>query len=84
MVKPKVLVTDPGTVIGIGAPQVLFVVVRVTPVIIFVVVFVAQVRIGEHWSLVIRFKKATENCELSVIILKKRNLDMLHRRVSGR
>jgi hypothetical protein len=67
-----VLVTDPGTVIGIGAPQVLFAVVRVTPVIILAIVLVAHVRIGEHWSLVIRFEKATENYGISVIDLRAR------------
>jgi hypothetical protein len=69
-----VLVTDPGTVIGIGAPQVLFAVVRVTPVIVLVVGLVFHVGIGEHWFLVIRFEKATENYGISVIDLRARVL----------
>ena len=47
--------------IGIGAPQALFVVVRVTPVIVFAVWLVVHVRVGEHWSRVMRFMKPAAN-----------------------
>jgi hypothetical protein len=47
-VKPCVLVTDPGKVTGIGAAHVLFVVVRVTPVIFLAIGLIAHSRLVEH------------------------------------
>jgi hypothetical protein len=41
-------VTDPGKVTGIGAAHVLFVVVRVTPVIVLAIESIAHLRLGKH------------------------------------
>jgi len=54
-------VTEPGKVTGIGAAQVLLVVVRLTPVTVLVVGLVAHVSVGLHWSLVILFIKPAAN-----------------------
>jgi len=57
-VNPCVLVTELGKVTGTGAAQVLLVVVTVTPVIVFLVWLIIQVRVGKQWSFVILFMKA--------------------------
>ena len=60
VVKPWVLVTDPGTVTGIVAEQVLPLVLKVTPVIVFAVGFVLRVKTGVHASLAMRLAKDVE------------------------
>jgi hypothetical protein len=79
-----VLVTDPGKVIGIGAPQALFVVVMVTPVMVLAVGLIVHVRVGEHWSLVMRFMKPAANYALLVQNLEVERVCSLHHLVSGK
>jgi hypothetical protein len=61
VVKPCVLVTEPGTVTGIVVPQVLPFAVRVTAVIVLAVGFVVKVRTGLHRSLAMRLANEAEN-----------------------
>jgi hypothetical protein len=61
VVKLWVVLTEPGTVIGISALQVFPMVVRVTPVIVCFFGLVVQVSFGEHASLAIRLEKPVEN-----------------------
>lgn len=84
VVKPAVLVTEPGTVTGILAMHVLPVVVRVTPVIVFAVGSTFHVRLGLQLSLVILVIKAVPMsscfCEMMGQVVLYLNVSIINTR----